>query len=140
MIYLNVFSQILSLVNRNLFKDLVTKYKSDKHCKRIKSWTYLVSMLFCHFSYVDSVRDISNGLRSKTGNLNHLAVGKAPSKSNISYINNHRTHKLFKDLYFSLLDKLRQKDTHLRKDLTQIKRKVYLMDASVIPLCLSVFD
>lgn len=27
-----------------------------------------------------------------------------------------------------------------RKDLTQLKRKVYLMEASIIPLCLQVFD
>ena len=140
MVNLNVFSQILSLIDRELFKDLVAKHKSDKHCKGINSWTHLASMIFCHFSSADSVRDISNGLRSTTGNLNHLGVIRAPSKSNISYINKHRTHELFKDLYFALLDKLWQKDTHFRKDLTQLKRKVYLMDASVIPLCLSLFD
>lgn len=137
---LNVFSQILSLIDRELFKDLVRKHKSDKHCKGINSWTHLVSMLFCHFSSADSVRDISNGLRSTTGNLNHLGVFKSPSKSSISYINKHRTHELFKDLYFQLLDKLWQKDTHFRKELRRLKRKVYLMDASVIPLCLSLFD
>ncbi len=140
MINLNVFSQILSLIDRELFKDLVAKHKSDKHQKGINSWTHLVSMLFCHFSSADSVRDISNGLRSTTGNLNHLGVVRAPSKSNISYINTHRTHELFKDLYYSVLDRLWQKDTHFRKDLGQLKRKVYLMDASIIPLCLSVFD
>lgn len=137
---LNVFSQILSLIDREFFKDLVRKHKSDKHCKGINSWTHLVSMLFCHFSSADSVRDISNGLRSTTGNLNHLGVLKSPSKSSISYINKHRSHELFKDLYFQLLDKLWQKDTHFRKELRQLKRKVYLMDASVIPLCLSLFD
>lgn len=140
MVNLNVFSQILSLIDRELFKDLVLKHKSDKHCKGINSWTHLVSMLFCHFSSADSVRDISNGLRSTTGNLNHLGVFRSPSKSNISYINKQRPHELFKDLYFSLLDKLWQKDTHFRKELRQLKRKVYLMDASIIPLCLSVFD
>ncbi|WP_445265617.1 DUF4372 domain-containing protein [Sphingobacterium sp. MYb382] len=65
---LNVFSQVLSLIDRELFKDLVAKHKSDKHCKGINSWTHLVSMLFCHFSSADSVRDISNGLPSTTGN------------------------------------------------------------------------
>ncbi|TWI13033.1 DUF4372 domain-containing protein, partial [Sphingobacterium siyangense] len=79
MINLNVFSQILSLIDRELFKDLVSKHKSDKHQKGINSWTHLVSMLFCHFSSADSVRDISNGLRSTTGNLNHLGVVRAPS-------------------------------------------------------------
>ncbi|MCB4235340.1 DUF4372 domain-containing protein [Kaistella anthropi] len=31
-------------------------------------------MLFCHFAKSTSVRDISNGLRSATGNLNHLGI------------------------------------------------------------------
>ena len=47
---------------------------------------------------------------------------------------------IFKDLYFFLLDKLWQKDTYFRKELNQLRRKVYLMDDSVISLCLSVFD
>lgn len=34
-----------------------------------------------------SMVDISNGLRSATGNLNHLGINKAPSKSSISYQN-----------------------------------------------------
>ena len=140
MIKVNVFSQILSLIDRELFNNLVAKHKSDKHSKGINSWTHLASMLFCHFSSADSLRDISNGLRSTTGNLSHLGVGRAPSKSNLSYINKHRSHELFKSLYYALMDKLLQQDTHFRKELKQLKRKVYLMDASVIPLCLSLFD
>ncbi|WP_414711294.1 DUF4372 domain-containing protein [Sphingobacterium sp. UBA894] len=31
MINLNVFSQILSLIEREIFKALVSKHKSDKH-------------------------------------------------------------------------------------------------------------
>lgn len=99
MINLNVFSQILSLIDRELFKDLVAKHKSDKHQKGINSWTHLVSMLFCHFSSADSVRDISNGLRSTTGNLNHLGVVRAPSKSNISYINTHTVRMNFSKIF-----------------------------------------
>ncbi|MFT7421105.1 MAG: hypothetical protein ACI9QN_002032, partial [Arcticibacterium sp.] len=37
-------------------------------------------MFFCQFAKSQSVRDISNGLRSATGNLNHLGMLKAPSK------------------------------------------------------------
>ncbi|WP_205601690.1 DUF4372 domain-containing protein [Sphingobacterium sp. xlx-130] len=101
MVNVNVFSQILSLIDRELFNPLVIKHQSDKHSKGINSWTHLVSMLFCQFSSADSVRDISNGLRSTTGNLNHMGVSRAPSKSNISYINKHRLQELFKDLYFA---------------------------------------
>ncbi|MFB9056108.1 DUF4372 domain-containing protein [Mariniflexile ostreae] len=46
-------------------------------------------MLFCHFAKSKSVRGISNGLRSATGNLNHLGIKRAPSKSTISYLYQH---------------------------------------------------
>ncbi|MGO3307399.1 IS4 family transposase [Sphingobacterium sp. JB170] len=140
MVNINVFSQILSLINREVFNLLVRKYDSDKHHKGINSWTHLVSMLFCHLSSADSVRDISNGLRSTTGNMRHMGISRVPSKSNLSYMNAHRDHSLFRDLYYRLLDDLWQKQTHRRSELRQLKRQVFLMDATVIPLCLSVFD
>ena len=97
MVNINVFSQILGLVDRNIFNKLVQQYQSDKHHKGINSWTHFVSMLFCHLSSADSVRDISNGLRSTTGNMSHMGISRTPSKSNLSYINKHRDHGLFRD-------------------------------------------
>ena len=47
-----------------------------------------------------------NGLRSATGNLNHLGIKTAPSKSSISYQNGKRDADLFKDVYFKLLEQL----------------------------------
>ena len=82
-----LFCQIIQKIDRPLFNKLVTTKKTDKGCKGFNSWTHLVSMLFCHFAKSTSVRDISNGLRSATGNLNHLGVSRAPSKSSISYQN-----------------------------------------------------
>ncbi|WP_160070429.1 DUF4372 domain-containing protein, partial [Sphingobacterium bovisgrunnientis] len=140
MVNINVFSQILGLVDRNIFNKLVQQYQSDKHHKGINSWTHFVSMLFCHLSSADSVRDISNGLRSTTGNMSHMGISRTPSKSNLSYINKHRDHGLFRDLYYKLLDDLWRKDSPRRAELNRLKRKVFLMDATIIPLCLSVFD
>ena len=61
---ISLFSQILSKLVRNSFKKLVTAHETDKHQKGYNSWTHLVSMLFCQFAKSQSVRDISNGLRS----------------------------------------------------------------------------
>ena len=81
---INLFSQIISKLDRNIFSKLVKKYQTDKHEKGYNSWSHLVAMLFCQFAKSQSVRDISNGLRSATGNLNHLGVQKAPSKSSVT--------------------------------------------------------
>jgi hypothetical protein len=108
MVNVTLFSQIISKLDRLKFKKIVDKHSTDKHCKGYTSWTHLVSMLFCQFAKSQSVRDISNGLRSATGNLNHLGINKAPSKSTISYQNKNRSFEIFKDYYFELLKSLGQ--------------------------------
>jgi len=86
------------------------------------------------------VRDISNGLRCITGNRVHLGMEGVPSKSRVSYMNKHRNWELFRDCYFKVLEHLQIKGMPGRSALRNIKRKIYLMDASVVPLCLSLFD
>lgn len=103
-----LFSQIISLIDRWSFNKLIKKHNSNKHQKGYDSWTHLVAMLLCQFAKSQSVRDISNGLRSATGNLNHLGVRSAPSKSSVSYQNKNRSWEFFRDFYYQLLQQLGQ--------------------------------
>lgn len=140
MVEISLFSQKLSLISRDKFDRLVSTRGSDKHQKGINSWTHLVAMLFCHIGGAAFVRNISNGLTSTTGNLSHLGVGRVPSKSSLSYINKSRTSELFNAVYFKLLEYLSGPHKFFRFGLIRLKRKIFLADASVIPLCLKVFD
>lgn len=136
---INLFSQIISKLDRNIFSKLVKKYQTDKHEKGYNSWSHLVAMLFCQFAKSQSVRDISNGLRSATGNLNHLGVQKAPSKSSVSYQNKNRSWELFRDYYYQLLGRLGQQ-ARFKQIKFRIKSKIFLLDATTISLSLSIFD
>jgi hypothetical protein len=136
---LTLFAQIISKLDRKSFTRLVREKQTDKHQKGYNSWTHLVSMLFCQFAKSQSVRDISNGLRSATGNLNHLGVNRAPSKSNISYQNRHRDSDLFKAYYYELLRHLGQQAA-FRQVKFRIKARILLLDSTTISLCLSLFD
>ena len=129
------FSQIISKLDRLSFNKIVRTRQTDKHNKGFNSWTHMVSMLFCQFAKSQSVRDISNGLRSATGNLNHMGIQKAPSKSTISYQNQRRDWELFRDYYFTLLNSLGQQ-THLKRVKFKIKSKIFLLDSTTISLCL----
>lgn len=134
-----LFSQIISLIDRTSFNKLVKQHGSNKHQKGYDSWTHLVAMLFCQFAKSQSVRDISNGLCSATGNLNHLGVQSAPSKSSISYQNKNRSYELFRDFYYLLLNRLGQQ-AGFKQTKFKIKSKIFLLDSTTISLCLSVFD
>jgi hypothetical protein len=136
---ITLFSQIISKLDRFKFLKLVNEQGTDKHQKGYNSWTHLVSMVFCQFAKSQSVRDISNGLHSATGNLNHLGIEKAPSKSSISYQNKHRSWEVFRAYYYSLLESLGQQ-AGFKQVKFKIKSKIFLLDATVISLCLSLFD
>ena len=135
-----LFGQIITKLDRYTFKKIVEKYQSDKHNKGINSWTHLISMLFCQFAKANSLREISNGLRSATGNLNHLGVQVPPSKSSLCYINQHRTWEIFKDYYFSLLNQFRQEVQFQRIKFKSQHKKILILDSTTISLCLSLFD
>jgi hypothetical protein len=136
---LTLFAQIIGTLCRNSFKKIVDERQTDKNAKGIDSWTHLITMLFCQFSKLNSLRDVTNGLRSASGNLNHLGLSKAPSKSSLSYQNKHRDWELMKDYYFAMFNKLNGlaefKQTRFR-----IKSKILLLDSTTISLCLSLFD
>jgi hypothetical protein len=135
-----LFSQILRLIDRNAFAKVVREHNSDKHNKGLNTWTHFVSMLFCHLAKSNSIREICNGLRSAAGNLNHLGVKRAPAKSSISYINAHRDHEVFRDIYFKLLEQFESDLQRRRKYARRLRRKIFILDATTISLCLQLFD
>ncbi len=138
---ITLFSQLLQVLSRKHFKTAVQLYQSDKHNKGINSWTHMVSMLFLHLSKSNSIREVTNGLKSITGNVNHLGiVKKMPSKSSLSYINEHRDWRMFREFYFLLKNDLQGRGFLKRKMFNEIDKKIYLLDSTVISLCIKVFD
>lgn len=132
-----LFAQIIQTLDRFSFTNLVQDHRTDKHHKGIHSWTHLVTMLFCQFSKLNSLRDVCNGLKSASGNLNHLGVERAPCKSSLSYQNKHRDHNLFKAYYFKMLGNLSGM-AKFRQTRFRIKSKILLLDSTTISLCLSL--
>jgi len=77
----SLFSQLLAFFDRNKFKNLVMKHKTERYSKGFKSWDHFVSMLFCQVAQAKSLREISGGLACCMGKLRHLGVVSAPNKS-----------------------------------------------------------
>lgn len=134
-----LFGQIIQRLDRSIFNKIVKERQTDKYQKGFNSWSHLVSMLFSQFAKSQSLRDISNGLRSATGNLNHLGNVQAPSKSNLGYQNKHRNWELFRDYYYALQKHLGQQ-AGFKQVKFRINSKIFLLDATIITLSLSLYD
>ena len=135
----SVFSQILALFQRPDFARIVRKHQGERHAKGFTCWDQFVAMLFCQLAQAHSLREICNGLACCLGKLKHLGVRKAPNKSTLSYANEHRPYQVFEDLFYLLLTKCVDKaGSHKRK--FRFKNKLFSLDATVIDLCLSMFE
>lgn len=126
------------LVDKDAFSRIVSKYNADKGCKKFNAWSQFVWMLLCHLGDCNSIRDISNILMSTTGNINHLGMKEAPSKSSVAYQNEHRDWRVFRDYFFVLLKSLGQQLKGAR-DIPQVDRKIKLLDSTTVTLSLSAF-
>lgn len=136
---ITLFAQVIAQLPKENIKKIIREAGTDKHCKGYDTWSQFVSMVFCQFSHCDSVRDISNGLHSATGNLNHLGIRRAPSKSTVAYQNAHRDSEVFKKIFFMLYQKLGQQGKG-RHNKLRLKIPIKLLDSTLVSLTLSLYD
>jgi hypothetical protein len=133
----NLLSQLLGLVPRVEFEGIVHRHGAQRACKGFSSWDQFVAMLFCQLGQAHSLREIVGGLGSMLGKRAHLGLKQAPKRSTLAYANAHRPWEVYRDTFYSLLERAR-KTIRARKPL-RFKNPLISMDATVIDLCLSLF-
>ncbi len=136
---LTLFAQVIAQLPKENIKKIIRNSGTDKHCKGYNTWSQFVSMVFSQFSGCDSVRDISNGLKSATGNLNHLGISRALSKSTIAYQNANRDSSVFREIFYMLFRHFGQQAVWEHKKF-RFKMPVKLLDSTLVSLTLSVYD
>lgn len=135
---ISMFAQLVqSMGCRVEFEHLVTKYQSDKGAKGLTSWSQFMAMLFCQLTGADSLREISDGLFSSLGKLNHIGA-TAVCRSTLSYANSKRPYKLYEDFYYILLNKFRHEIQGRLSN--RFTKPVYSLDSTTISLCLRLFE
>jgi hypothetical protein len=135
----SIFGQILQVFDKRDFLQAVRDTKAERAAKGFTCWDQFVAMLFCQLGQAHSLREICGGLATCLGKLKHLGIDDAPKRSTLSYANEHRPWQLYQKMFFHLLDKC-QSMAKLQKRKFRFKNKLFSLDATVIELCLSLFD
>ena len=134
----SLFSQVLSLINRHQFAAATQTFGAERGAKGFSCWDQFVGMLFCQLAQAKSLREIVQGLLCCEGKLQHLGVRAAPKRSTLAYANAHRPWKLFEAVFYQVLEQCRQAAPARTK--FRFKNKLLLLDATVIELCVTMFD
>ncbi len=133
----SMFGQVLQIFSKREFYRTVRETKTEKGAKGFSSWNHFVAMLFCQLGQAHSLREICGGLASCLGKLRHLGLHAAPCRSTLSYANETRSWKLYEALFYQLLEKVRMSAPGKK---FRFKNRLYSLDATLIELCVSLFD
>jgi hypothetical protein len=133
----SIFGQTLQIFSKRDFYEAVRETKSEKGAKGFTSWGQFVAMLFCQLGQAHSLREICGGLASCLGKLKHLGIEDAPSRSTLSYANEKRPWQLYQKVFYQLLDTCRAVAPGKK---FRFKNKLFSLDASLVELCISLFD
>ena len=133
----SLFSQILALFQRADFATHVRDLEADYASKGFSSWDQFVSMLFCQLAQARSLREISDGLKSCEGRLQHLGMASAPKRSTLSYANAHRPWQLYERLFYDLLGRCRELSPGQK---FRFKNRLLSIDSTTVELCANLFD
>lgn len=131
-----LLGQMLQMFPRHEFQKAVEATGAERHARGFSSWNHFVSMLFGQLAGVDSLRGITAGLATQSQKLYHLGV-QPVARSTLAYANEHRTHKLFETMFYGMLSKCQPLAP---KHKFRFKNPLSSLDATVIDLCLSLYD
>lgn len=134
----SIFGQILQLFSKREFYEAVQETGAERGAKGFTCWQQFVGMLFCQLGQARSLREICGGLASCMGKLKHLGVQAAPNRSTLSYANEHRPWQLYEQIFYRFLSRCHVLGEGKRK--FRFRNQLFSLDATVIQLCVSLFD
>ena len=134
--YNTILSQLQDFVPRHHFENLVKTYSNDYYVKSFTSWNQFTVLLYAQASGKDSLRDIQNSLLAQESKLYHLGI-KSVHRSTLADANQTRNYFTFEQLFYKILEQTKK---FTPKHKFKFKNPLYVLDATVIDLCLSTFN
>lgn len=130
-----ILKQLLVLVPRYEFDALAKAHHAGQKFRSYNRWSQFLAMLIGQLSGRKSLRDITDNLKAQGKRLYHLGM-KQTTKATLSRVNAEQPATLFQALFARLLDRCQ---LVAPKKKFSFAGKLYLLDATVINLCLAAF-
>ncbi len=134
-----VFSQLTEHLPYYQFNKLVKKHNGHQYVKKFSCWNQLLAMLFGQLTHRESLRDIVNCLKSQEGKIFNLGFSSVVSRATLANANEKRSWKIYRDLANILITEAKKSYIDDTEFEINLKGAGYVIDSSVIELCLSIF-
>ena len=130
-----IFAQMLKIMPRHEFETLAKQHHRGRALRKASRWLQFVTMAMGQLTGRKSLRDVVENLSAQAHRLYHLGSARL-TRSTLSRINEDKPYPLYEALFGKRLARCRNRPSGHR---FRFNNKLYLLDASMIDLCLSVF-
>ena len=135
-----VFAQLSLFLPQRQFDRIVLKHKGNYKVRHFSCWNQMLCMMFGQLCGRESLRDLVLTINAHPGKLYHLGFGKSVSKTNLAKANEQRSHSIYQEYAYLLIEEARRICLSDTEDTFSFANSVYAFDSTTIDLCLSVFD
>lgn len=129
----SVFGQLISLLDLTKVNTVAKKHLSDRYVKKFDTSDHLISMLFSTFAHCTSLREVAASMLGLKGKMNHFQLKNIPYKSTLSDANKRRSHLVFQDIYYYLLQEYHSIISDSRQSYAW-ENRLEIIDSSTISL------
>ena len=102
----SIIGKLLSGINRKQFKRLVDKFNGDRYVKYFNCWSQFVCIFIGQIGNLKSIREIVDTVNFQPQNQYHLGIKKNISRTTFAKANEQRDWRIYRDLFFKLVEKL----------------------------------
>lgn len=131
-----IYRQLFTPGMRNVFSGLVNKYDADRKVTKLTTWNQFMVMLFVQLTGRVSLRDAASGFNAGVNNLYHLGA-KTVVYNTLAHANKTRPWQLYQDMAHELYKLCCDKRPPQKR--FKFKSRLFIMDATTISLCLSLY-
>ena len=131
-----VLSQIIRFLPRHEFEALAKRHHAGHELRSFNRWSQYLALMVAQAGGRKSLRDLVENLKAQGRKLYHLGM-RATNRSTLARVNEQQPHTLYEALFYKLLARCQGLAPKNRR--FKVDGKVYLLDATLISLCLSVF-
>lgn len=97
-----IIAQLLSLIPKEIFKEVIEQEGSDRYYKKLKSTDHFIYMFYAVLTRNGSLREVCKNISFIAKSLIPFGIKQLPARSTLSDANRKRSHIFFQQLYLHL--------------------------------------
>lgn len=130
-----ILRQMVAFLPRHVFDAIAKEHHRGQKFRSFNRWSQFMAMFIGQMSGRKSLRDLVMNIAAQSSKLYHLGI-KSCSRATLARVNEQQPASLYEAIFHKLMQQCQR---FAPKHRFKFSGKLYLLDATVIDLCLSVF-